>query len=535
MKTLQPIAFLLVFLSIPLFRAEADEKENLLAFVPDQVSQFNLFRPAKILSSKAVGEFRKVAGRNFERIADRTLNQYFKFGLAELEDIDAIIDASWTVSSEVKGNKSWDHYSIKILRTRKDHQDKFDLATHAVKNESEFEGKSILEMKIPLDGKFGFACILDERTIVWSSRKEAIRQSISAGESGPAKSEFFKVWKKLEATDIMLFLRADEFNLRIVPEPMKAWKKMQWSVAGIDLAKTVKIEMHSKFENNKAATAVKENTENQLEFLNAALQRTPSNPMEQVTLEIGKKLLANAKVKNSQDRIKIVTQVKLDLKRLVEPLGDMYEASKRTEAANHLRQNSLALLNFASAFGNLPPSVLTHESGKKYSWRIAILPFVGRNDIYDRYDFTQEWNSPHNLEVTSEMPDFFRSDTDDKDSTNASFFMLVGPGGAFDQNESTSFMDFRDGTSNTMTIIEAKRDVHWAKPEDIMIDPEQPLPKFGGFHKGGFNVGMGDGSVRFVSEDVAAEILREYFTPNGMEIPRPLDPAKSETDSGDDN
>ena len=103
--------------------------------------------------------------------------------------------------------------------------------------------------------------------------------------------------------------------------------------------------------------------------------------------------------------------------------------------------------------------------------------------------------------------------------------MLIGPGGAFSQDEPTKIRDFRDGTSNTMAIIEAKRDVHWAKPEDILINPDQPLPDFGGFHKGGFNVGMADGSVRFIDENVAEDVLRDYFSPNGMEIPRPLQPS----------
>ncbi len=171
--------------------------------------------------------------------------------------------------------------------------------------------------------------------------------------------------------------------------------------------------------------------------------------------------------------------------------------------------------------GKFPSPVMVHESGKKYSWRIAILPYIERQDIYDRYDFTQDWDSPHNLEVTSEMPDVFRSDTDDESSTHTSFFMLTGPGGLFDGETALDFPQITDGSSNTIMAIEARRDVHWAKPEDIVIQPGEPLPPFGGFHEGGFNVAMADGSVRFISEDVAEEVLRKLFTAQGGEITQP--------------
>ena len=78
--------------------------------------------------------------------------------------------------------------------------------------------------------------------------------------------------------------------------------------------------------------------------------------------------------------------------------------------------------------------------------------------------------------------------------------------------------DFTDGSSNTILLIQAQRDVHWSKPEDIEIDPEQPLPEFGGYHNGGYNTVFADGSNRWISEAALQHRLRELFTPGGGEI-----------------
>ena len=533
MKNLVAVVLLLILASGSLVAQEAKKKQtgNLLAYVPKEVRQFTVFRPAKMLRDKDVLEFRSLAGKSFERYADRLLNRYLKFGLVDLRDIDAIVDASWI---EQREGQSWSHHSIMVLRTEHPSRDKFDLATHAVKSESEYKGKTILAMKVALDGRYRHACILNERTIAWSRTKEALKQSIDAGKTGPAKSDFYAAWKPFADDNASLFVKFDRFGLASVQPPFSDLKdKLQWMVGCAELGKTTKAKMIAKFDSTKSAVAAEEKSDEYLKFIQNGLQRQKiANSQQEVGAKIILDMLASTKVKQAKDLVKADASVKLDLKKLVGPLNEAFMQSKRVEAANNIRQNALALHNYASAFGGLPPSVFTHkESGKTYSWRIAILPFVERQDLYDRYDFIQEWDSPHNLEVTSEMPDFFRSDSDDVDSTNTSFFMLTGPGGVLGQEEMTQFEDMADGSSNTMMLIEAKRQVHWSKPEDILIDPENPLPDFGGFHEGGFNVTMADGSVHFVPENVAENLLRAYFSPAGGEIPQPLEVPQ---DSGED-
>jgi len=80
-----------------------------------------------------------------------------------------------------------------------------------------------------------------------------------------------------------------------------------------------------------------------------------------------------------------------------------------------------------------------------------------------------------------------------------------------------SFRDIIDGTSNTLMIVEAKRDIAWSKPDDIPYDPKKPIPELGGYFEGGFHAALCDGSVHFLATNIAEATLRAMISRNGRE------------------
>jgi hypothetical protein len=84
---------------------------------------------------------------------------------------------------------------------------------------------------------------------------------------------------------------------------------------------------------------------------------------------------------------------------------------------------------------------------------------------------------------------------------------------AFSKKEGIRFSEITDGTSNTIAIVEAKRDIPWTKPEDIPYDPKVKAPKLGGFYEDGFWVGICDGSVNFLPGNITEDSLRAYLSP----------------------
>lgn len=501
-----------------IFGQEDSGNRDLLPFVPDQISNVQVFRPAKITSSTDFKELKKIGSEEFAKVVSRLENRYFKFGLSKLEEVDSLIFVDW-IRKDPK-RQSYSHHDVMILKTIRSNSDGFDMATHAVDTEIEFKGKTILKMKMSLEGKYKFACIADDQTIIWSKKFESMKHAIQGNRKSRSKEKWYKAWSKHNEEHFSFAMNISDHDFRPMqlPVPLKNAKGLEFATGGCNFGKTSTLGALVKCKDEQRASQLAGLTQKLLEELK---QKTVKDIQRGSSDQKIDKTYLNffnvTEIKQKQDIVHLKSSFRVDLKNLVQPIQEIHEADMRTTTMNRLRQNTLAVHNFESAFGHFPSPVMVHASGKKYSWRIAILPFVGRSDIYKKYDFTQDWDSPHNLEVTSEMPDYFRSEGDDPDSTNASFFMLTGPGG-LPHGTPFEIRDFTDGTSNTILAVEAKRDVHWSKPEDIYIDPNEPLPDFGGFHKGGFNATMADGSVRFISEKVAADVLRQLFTPAGGEI-----------------
>jgi uncharacterized protein DUF1559 len=180
----------------------------------------------------------------------------------------------------------------------------------------------------------------------------------------------------------------------------------------------------------------------------------------------------------------------------------------------------LALLNYENKFKHFPPAVVIGPDGKTpHSWRVEMLPALGRQDLFDRYKMDEPWDSKNNLAVAAAAADLFSAanDVGDEGSAECAYFLLTGPSTPFDGGKTTGIRKIIDGTANTVGLVEAKRPVPWTEPEDIAYDPTQPLPKLGGFFDGGFHVAMLDCSVIFLPEGIDEKTLRAMFTHAGRE------------------
>ena len=66
--------------------------------------------------------------------------------------------------------------------------------------------------------------------------------------------------------------------------------------------------------------------------------------------------------------------------------------------------------------------------------------------------------------------------------------------------------------------MEAKRNIPWTKPEDILIDvTADKLPEFG-YPGEYFLVGLSDGSVRAIAKTIDLKTLRKILTRAGREL-----------------
>src|SRR5262249_376618 len=144
-----------------------------------------------------------------------------------------------------------------------------------------------------------------------------------------------------------------------------------------------------------------------------------------------------------------------------------------------------------------------------------------------QYRFDEPWDGPHNKLLIEQMPAVYSASGQDgtpASRSKASYFVFAGPAAALGspsipggKNSGATLAQMTAGLSNTILGVEAKRDIPWTNPDDIPFDSDGQIPPLGGFWPDGFNMLMGDGSVRFVKSQVDPIILKALITRAGGE------------------
>jgi prepilin-type processing-associated H-X9-DG protein len=200
------------------------------------------------------------------------------------------------------------------------------------------------------------------------------------------------------------------------------------------------------------------------------------------------------------------------------------EAARRSQCSNNLKQIALAMHNYHDMHKCFPPAVITDADGRPMrSWRVAILPYVECTTLYQRYNLNEPWDGPNNRNLHNITVPTYRCPSDPSPvSTETNYVMIVGEhtvGGL--PNEAIRLYDIRDGTSNTIMIVEVTGSgIHWMEPRDLSVEEIQRGINDGSGkwissrHPGGANVAMCDGSVRFLSQTIDRETLRRLIDRN---------------------
>ncbi len=203
-------------------------------------------------------------------------------------------------------------------------------------------------------------------------------------------------------------------------------------------------------------------------------------------------------------------------------------AASKMSSSNNLKQMGIALHTYHDASGLFP----VHAIGAKgmplknatdkplLSWRVAILPYVEQNNLYQQFKLDEPWDSPNNKKLIEMMPKLYEPVGKPGEKGYTPYQMVIGPKAMAPVG--TKIFSITDGTSNTIAVVEAANPVIWTKPDDVMLPgnelPKELKKKFGGQFPNGFNVLFWDGSVRFVPDTITEQRLGQALTPNGGEV-----------------
>jgi prepilin-type N-terminal cleavage/methylation domain-containing protein len=224
------------------------------------------------------------------------------------------------------------------------------------------------------------------------------------------------------------------------------------------------------------------------------------------------------------------------------------EAARRSQCKNNLAQIALATLNYEMAHGVLPPGCVNPDGpitstaeGYHMGWTVQLLPYLEQSALFEVIDFSKgAYDQEERINISRISAYFCPSDPGNEDSV--SFAGCQGGSetqiaedneGVFFLNSRIRYRDIKDGSTNTLFFGEkfrSKGDLNWlsgtrtslkntgSKPNRLpskpgfngqtreealkeMVDPNV-VGGFGSWHTGGVQFALGDGSVRFLSENI---------------------------------
>jgi hypothetical protein len=213
---------------------------------------------------------------------------------------------------------------------------------------------------------------------------------------------------------------------------------------------------------------------------------------------------------------------------LAPALGAAQESARRSQRLSNFKQIALGMLSYESAKGSYPPPAIYSADGKPLlSWRVAILPYLEQQELYNQFHLDEPWDSAHNRTLLAKIPPFYvdPSLTTLARDGRTTFVVPRGEGLLFSGPEGTKIREVRDGTSTTILVTEVIPElaVPWTKPSDWDVDLSDPLRgvKRGSTAPDGGAIAAAfcDGSVRMIRSDVDPDEFKGALTIAGQEPP----------------
>ena len=513
-----------------------------LNFIPEDCPMFFVVRPADVLGRpEFAGVLKRVKG-----LIEESPNMAM---LPPLEQVEQVTVA-WS-SSEIapKGpGPKIGMAALIVLKTNRPY-DWRSFAIKQLRNPDDFghAGKTYYLDAHPNDFSYAFG-ILDDRTLVIA--KESRVKNILAGIETP-KSEhaWDAAWKALPngtggfALDVKWLAEAagPALNQPNGPQAMFAplWKDAKALALTIDESKGLSIHAFANCNNDDGGKRVAETLEsvlvlakNGVEQLKDQIANMPKNAPDRMPLNFQvmitkgiEPLLASAKVKQDGKIVRLDGATEFNLAATIETMLPAItaarSAARRAQSTNNMKQIGLAFHNFHSANDHFPGNIRSKAGKPLLSWRVAILPYLEQNALYEQFHQDEPWDSDHNKKLIDMMPSTYVVPGAKVKPGKTSYFALNGPDTIVTKDgEGTQINQIVDGTSNTIVVVEAKRDIPWTKPDDIPFDAskDEKLPQVGGYFEGGFSVLIADGSVRFIKETIDIMTFKALTTKAGGEI-----------------
>ncbi len=167
----------------------------------------------------------------------------------------------------------------------------------------------------------------------------------------------------------------------------------------------------------------------------------------------------------------------IDQRKPTTPLSD---SERRKMAVDNVKKIHKAMMAYVADHKEFPYYTMESSGGiSTFSWRVALLPYLGYQDLYAQFNFERPWDYPDNKALLRFIPPEFVSP--ERFDTSTNYLVPLGNGLIFhdfterdeESNEAklTKIEAVSDGLDNTIVLIEVDDEfaVPWTKPEDYRL------------------------------------------------------------------
>ena len=242
--------------------------------------------------------------------------------------------------------------------------------------------------------------------------------------------------------------------------------------------------------------------------------------------------------------ITVIAIISVLLGLLVVALQASRAAADRLRCANNLRQIGIATHIYHNLETRFPPGAIEPRPlwrhGRQFAWSALLLPHLEMAAVADRIEFSKPFDHPINKDAAASVVTVFLCPSTPRNSPIHNGRGACDYGGIFGErisspNEPPKGMmlfdrgvrieEIRDGSSNTLMISEDSDfpDGQWINGRNI-FDQAYPINRAPFFendirsrHVDGANGVFADGSVRFLTESMALDLLAAICTRDGRE------------------
>ena len=194
--------------------------------------------------------------------------------------------------------------------------------------------------------------------------------------------------------------------------------------------------------------------------------------------------------------------------------GVALTVAQRFTVQNNMKHIMRAMHNHHDAFRAFPVnSGDPSGKGKGLSWRVHLLPLLDHRELYEKFHRDEPWDSPHNKQLISEMPELYKT-PGVKEPSKTVIRAVTGAGTLMGGPKGIRMGQLKDGTINTAIVIEAgpEHATEWTRPGGLLLDPSlTPTAILGKIADNTYLVAMMDGRVRRIDASLSLTDLEKLF------------------------